>query len=215
MGTPESGGRRTTIVGGAIALAAAAVQRAERRNVWLPVGLVAPASSPCRRSGSGTEARRPGRFRPCRPIRWWCSRAARRSPSPPATSPPEPASSARTREFASERGCREPRVARDRSRFVGSEWTASFRIHTRTDGAVIARCSSTGSPSCPAPSLGRGIGRLEPLGRTSRYARSGWCLDAVELRCLRQERVGDVCGRPDGRQPSGAPQPGSHAGLRH
>jgi hypothetical protein len=28
-----------------------------------------------------------------------------------------------------------------RAQFVGSEWTASFRIHTRTDGAVIARCS--------------------------------------------------------------------------
>jgi hypothetical protein len=27
------------------------------------------------------------------------------------------------------------------SQFVGSEWTASFRIHMRTDGAVIARCS--------------------------------------------------------------------------
>ena len=28
-----------------------------------------------------------------------------------------------------------------RSQFVGSEWTASFRVHTRTDGTVIARCS--------------------------------------------------------------------------
>ena len=27
------------------------------------------------------------------------------------------------------------------SQFVGSEWTASIRIHARTDGAVIVRCS--------------------------------------------------------------------------
>jgi hypothetical protein len=27
------------------------------------------------------------------------------------------------------------------SQFVGSEWTASIRIHARTDGAVIVHCS--------------------------------------------------------------------------
>ena len=49
------------------------------------------------------------------------------------------------------------------------------------DGAVIARCSDrvARAPAVVPRTRDR---RLKPRPRTRRYARSGWCLDAVELR---------------------------------
>jgi len=120
-------------------LAAGAAARIERRSVWLPVGLIALAFAVA-------------------PL--WI----RYGGSAPGPLPPMPANplvvlqGGQKIAFApgdlvagdgllcENNGVRVgawvPKPGRtSRAQFVGSEWTASFRIHTRPDGAVIARCS--------------------------------------------------------------------------
>jgi hypothetical protein len=120
-------------------LAAGVVQRAERRNVWLPVGLIALVFAV--------------------PPLW-----IRYGGSTPGPLPPTPADpvavlqSGQKIAFAAgdlvtgdgllceNQGVRVggwvPRPGHTiYVQFVGSEWTASMKIHTRTDGAVIVHCS--------------------------------------------------------------------------
>ena len=120
-------------------MVARAAPRAERRNVWLPVGLIALVFAA--------------------PPLW--VRYGGSSPGPLPPMPDNPAAVLQSGEkiaFAAgdltpgagllceNKGVRVgawvPKPGHTtRSQFVGSEWTASFRIHTRTEGAVIARCS--------------------------------------------------------------------------
>jgi hypothetical protein len=118
---------------------AGAVPRAERRNVWLPVGLIALVFA--------------------LPPLWIRFGGSAPVPLPPIpASPVEVLQSGQKIAFASgdlvtgdgllceNKGSRVgawvPRPGRTtHSQFIGSEWTATIRIHTRADGAVIVHCS--------------------------------------------------------------------------
>jgi hypothetical protein len=118
---------------------AGAVRRAERKNVWLPVGLIALVFA--------------------LPPLWIRYGGTAPAPLPPTPSDPVAVlQSGQKIAFAagdlvtgdgvlcenlgSRVGAWVPRPGRTTySEFVGSEWTASIRIHTRADGAVIVHCS--------------------------------------------------------------------------
>jgi hypothetical protein len=120
-------------------LAAGAAAHIERRNVWLPVGLIALAFA-------------------VTPL-WIRYGGTASGPLPPMPANPLVVLQGGQKiAFAAgdlvagdgllceNKGVRVgawvPKPGRtSRAQFVGSEWTASFRIHTRPDGAVIARCS--------------------------------------------------------------------------